>query len=259
MYNLASKILSIFLDPLALALLLLVGAWFVRRRRFRVFQSIYVAAVLLLIVLSCPTVSGWLTGSLEDQYPDEGSTAFASAQAIVVLGGAINVPSEIHHAIGITRSSDRLLVALRLYDAGKAPLVVLSGGNNPLMGNARNRSEADEMRDLLEEWGIPHAAILVEGGSINTRENALFSHRLLAPRGIERIILVTSALDMPRAAASFRKVGFDIVAAPADFDNGWTEPSAIFEWMPSAEALEESGRAIHEWLGFWVYRLRGWA
>lgn len=258
MYNVASKILSIFLDPLALIVLLLLGAWLFERRRSRVFQGIYAIAVISLIVLGCPTVSGLLASSLEDQNPDKGTEGVASAQAIVVLGGAINMPSRIHHVSGIISSSDRLLVALRLYHAGKAPLVILSGGNNPLIGEVRKRSEADEMRVLLEEWGIPDSAILVEGGSINTRENALFSRRLLASKGIGRIILVTSAIHMPRAAGTFRKVGFDVVAAPADFRSGWGESSAIFNWIPATDAMKVSSDSIHEWLGIWVYRIRGW-
>ena len=56
------------------------------------------------------------------------------------------------------------------------------------------QSEAEVMRRLLVEWGVPGAVIEIEGGSINTHENALFSHRLLAGRGIGRIILVTSAM-----------------------------------------------------------------
>ena len=109
------------------------------------------------------------------------------------------------------------------------------------------------------EWGIPDAAIEVEGGSINTRENAVFSHQLFAPRGISRIILVTSAIHMPRAAAAYSKAGFDVVAAPADFQTGWSAPSAIFRWMPQSDAIFKSSEAIHEWMGLWVYRFRGWA
>jgi uncharacterized SAM-binding protein YcdF (DUF218 family) len=109
------------------------------------------------------------------------------------------------------------------------------------------------------DQGHSRRASKIEGGSINTHENALFSHRLLAGRGIGRIILVTSATHMPRAAAAYRKAGFDLVAAPADFQTGWQEPSAIFRWMPQAEAIFKSSKAIHEWLGLWVYRFRGWA
>jgi uncharacterized SAM-binding protein YcdF (DUF218 family) len=151
-------------------------------------------------------------------------------------------------------------MALRLYHSGKAPLIVLSGGNNPLFSEeVPEKPEAEVMRLLLVEWRIPDSTIRVEGDSINTHENALFSHRLLAAQGIQRIILVTSGMHMPRAAAAFRNVGFDVVAAPADFQTGWRAPSALFRWMPQADALVNSSKAIHEWVGLWLYRLRGWA
>ena len=260
MYNLASKILSLFLDPLALAIILLVCAFLVRKRRPRVFQITYIVTVMFLAVAACPTVEVWLTASLERQYPDRDVDSYPSAQAIVVLGGSIRMPSTVHHASAIIDSSDRLLMALRLYHAGKAPLVILSGGNNPLFTEqVPEHPEAEVMRSLLVEWGIPAAAIEVEGGSINTRENAVFSYRLLASRGIGRIILATSAIHMPRAAAAFRKAGFDVVAAPADFQTGWEEPSAIFRWVPASSSISGSSRAMHEWLGLWVYHFRGWA
>jgi uncharacterized SAM-binding protein YcdF (DUF218 family) len=173
---------------------------------------------VFLLLAGCPTVENWLTATLERQFPDIGSGSCPPAQVIVVLGGAIQMPSTVHHASGITNPSDRLLMALRLYHAGKAPLVILSEGNNPLsFERVSEQSEAEIMRRVLVEWGIPDAAIEVEGGSINTRENAVFRHRLLTGRGISRIILVTSAIHMPRAAAPYRKAGFDVVAAPTDF------------------------------------------
>jgi uncharacterized SAM-binding protein YcdF (DUF218 family) len=260
MYYFASKILPLFLDPLVLAIVLLVGSFLIRKRRPKLFQIAYVVSVILLLVAGSPIVEGWLTGSLERQYPDAGADSYPSAQAIVVLGGTLHMPSTVHHSSGILNPSDRLLMALRLYHAGKAPLVVLSGGTSPLFfEKVPEESEAEDMRRLLVEWGMPDTAIQMEGGSINTRENALFSHRLLANRGVERIILVTSAIHMPRAAAAFGKAGFEVVAAPADFRTGWAESSGMFLWIPDAGSLVGSSKAIREWLGLWVYRLRGWA
>jgi hypothetical protein len=107
MYNLASKILPLVLDPLVLAIVLLVCSFVVRKRLPKVFQITYVVSVILLLVAACPTVEGWLTGSLERQYPDAGADSYPSAQAIVVLGGTIHMPSMVHHASGIINPSDR--------------------------------------------------------------------------------------------------------------------------------------------------------
>jgi uncharacterized SAM-binding protein YcdF (DUF218 family) len=259
MFNLASKVLFLFIDPPALILILLVIAWIARRRFTRIFPGTLAATLLLFYLLACPKASEWLVSTLEDQYRDNGIANAPAAPAIVVLGGALNMPSGSHSLAEITSSSDRLLEALRLYRVGKAPLIVASSGDNPLLSKAGNMHNAEAMRSILEEWGAPSSAILVEDASINTRENALFTRSLLEQRGIGRVLLVTSAIHMPRAASAFRKVGFDVFPVPGDFLTGWEEQRALFNWFPSSTAMANSRDAIHEWLGLWVYRLRGWS
>ena len=107
MYNLASKTLPLFFDPFVLAIVLLVCSFLVRKQRPKVFQITYVVSVLFLLIAGCPTVEGWLTGSLEGQYPDAGADSYLSAQATVVLGGTIHMPSMVHHASGIKDGSWR--------------------------------------------------------------------------------------------------------------------------------------------------------
>jgi uncharacterized SAM-binding protein YcdF (DUF218 family) len=256
MYNLASKLLAPLFDPLALAILLAVCALLAWKRR-RLAAWLSILSLALLLAFSCDVVARALMRPLEDQSRDSGLDV-PSAQAIVVLGGAIRMPSGIHHSAGLIDSSDRLLAAYRLYRGGKAPLIFCSGGNNPMSGQSGKTAEAVRMARLLEEWNVPSAAIQVEGESINTRENAIRSYQALAPRGIRRILLVTSAFHMPRAAGAFRKVGFEVIAAPADFHAGWEEPDILSRWLPRADNLVYSETALHEWLGLAIYRLRGW-
>jgi len=256
MFNIASKLLAPLLSPLTLAVLLAVCsllAWTHRRIAIRLL----IASVTFLVVFSSTIPSSALVRSLEDQYPDSGMEVPA-AQAIVVLGGAIRMPSGSHHATALVESSDRILTAFRLYRAGKAPLVFCSGGNSPMAGQTGKTPEADWMAALLREWNIPQSAIRLEGQSINTRENAVRSYRMLAPLGVHRILLVTSAMHMPRAAGAFRKAGFVVVAAAADFHSGWGEPNFLSLWSLRADNLVDTEEALHEWLGIGIYRLRGW-
>jgi len=258
LFNFASKVLSLFIEPASLIFILLVVALLLRKLFPRVARVAQISAVLVLYILSCPAFSHWLVGTLEEKNPDRGVLLTASAQAIVVLGGALRLPDHVHPLIGITNSSDRVLLASRLYRAGKAPLVVVSGGDNPLVAQRGSLHEADAMRDLLVEWGVPATAILVEGGSTNTHENALFTCAILAPKKVNHILLVTSAMHMPRAQASFQKVGFNTDIAPADFNTGWGSGLVLFKWVPTTGALAISNEAIHEWAGLVVYKLRGW-
>ncbi|MCB0256959.1 MAG: YdcF family protein, partial [Anaerolineae bacterium] len=61
---------------------------------------------------------------------------------------------------------------------------------------------------------------------------------------------------MRRALASFQLLGVDAVPAATDFEvNGQTRG---LDWLPDAEALAASSRALREYLGYVVYRWRGW-
>ena len=82
----------------------------------------------------------------------------------------------------------------------KAPLLLLSGGSL-----WTRPTEAEQMRGVLSEWGVPDGAMILEDESRNTRENAVASLRLMQQRGLRRALLVTSAFHMPRALAIFQK------------------------------------------------------
>src|SRR6185436_17873774 len=96
------------------------------------------------------------------------------ADAIVVLGGGTTARTPQQPEVGLAGSGGRLLHAFRLYRAGKAPLVLLSGD-----GLTPAESEARQMRTILAEWGVPDGAMLLEERSRNTHENAVESAAIL--------------------------------------------------------------------------------
>jgi uncharacterized SAM-binding protein YcdF (DUF218 family) len=97
--------------------------------------------------------------------------------------------------------------------AGKARFVIASGG-----ALRKGPAETYAMAALLTAWGVPQEAIILETASRNTYENAINSKRLLEAHGLHQVLLVTSALHMPRALALFRALGIDAGPAPTDFE-----------------------------------------
>ena len=71
-------------------------------------------------------------------------------------------------------------------------------------------------------------------------------------------MLVTSALHMPRAVAAFRGAGIRVVPAATDVRAAADHSPAVFDWVPSAAALELTTAALHEIAGLFYYRWRGW-
>ena len=89
--------------------------------------------------------------------------------------------------------------------------------------------------------GINPSRVILETKSTSTYENAIFGAALVRPQAQDRWLLVTGALHMPRALASFRKAGFHVEPWPIHDD--------------AASELSMATSAMHEWIGLIAYRV----
>ena len=250
-----SKILSLLIHPLVLGLLLgatggVVAVWW---RRWGV--SLVGLGLLAVWIPATPFVADGLQGTLESAFPPAPVADAPSVDAIVVLGGAIGAPRPPRIYPDLSGAADRVWHAARLYRAGKAPVIVASGGTLPWR-DQRFR-EAEAMQALLTTWGVPADAVLLESQSANTFQNATNTARIAERRGFDRVLLVTSALHMRRALATFRAAGVPAVPAATDHRvvHGRT---TLLDVVPDAGALSASTAAIREYVGYLVYDWRGW-
>jgi len=209
-----------------------------------------------LWALSTPQVADALARGLESQVEARPVEEAAEADAIVVLGGGLGPALPPRLGPDLDEAADRVLHAARLYRAGKAPLVVATGGYAPWTGDAPPESESTA--DLLVEWGVPRESILVETGSRDTHENVVQVAKLLDEHHARRILLVTSAMHMPRALAVFERTGLVVIPSPTDFQAVTGSHETILDWVPRADALDVSARALHEHIGRIWYHLHGW-
>ena len=226
-------------------------------RRHSLARALFVVAVAWPLFWSLPPVSAYLRRSLEGRYPDRPLESLPAADAIVVLGGMMR-PGFVDHPLpDLGSPSDRVWHAARLYHAGKAPRIVMSGGPAPL--GDMLAAEGDAMGQFAVDLGVPREAIAVEAASRSTRENALLTAKILRQQGAARVLLVTSAVHMGRALETFRAAGVDAEPAPTDFEVLDNPHDSLFAWCwPDAAALCDSTRALHEYVGWWVYWARGW-
>ena len=251
------KLLAQCAYPLGLSLMAcLLALPFLARGRTRAGLGLILAAVGWLWFWSLPVVSDGLRLTLEQRFHNADVADLPRADAVVVLGGAMDAGPPGYPYPNLGPAADRVWHAARLYHAGKAGRLILSGGGVEWRGDWI--AEAEGMRRLLSDLGVPESALIIENRSRSTRENALFSAELMHRLGLERVLLVTSALHMARALATFRAVGVAAIPAPTDFEV-MPEPSHLLRWLPDAAALADSTRAIKEYLGLWMYRRRGWA
>lgn len=168
---LLTKLLPIFLYPIGLGLALLalglVLAWRGARRLAFVLTSCVVAGLWLA---SSPIFAEWSLGLLERQHPPIAIEDLPAAEVAIVLGGAVSGPIPPRKTLDLLEAADRVLHASRLYRAGKVRRVLVVGGNLPWSPGVA--PEAELIRDLLIEWGVPATAIDLGAKSRNTYENA---------------------------------------------------------------------------------------
>lgn len=253
---LASKIAAALVLPLNLSILLGLAALVLARRRHAgAAAAVGLLALAILYAASVPAVRDALVSPLERDFPPADPAAAPAAGAVVVLGGSLATGIPPRRGPELADASDRILHASRLFRAGRAPLVVPTGGRLPWSPAAR--SEAAEMADLLVEWGVPREAILEEGRGRTTAENASETAKLLRGRGVRRVLLVTSSIHMRRALAAFRVEGLEVVPSPCDALVAGPSATGALAWLPSPEALAGTHRALREHLGLAFYRLTG--
>jgi len=257
-----SKLLPLFLYPLGLTSLFLLVGLIIAWKRPALALVPMGMSLLIILVASNAWVSSLLMQSLEWQQIS--SEELPEAEAIILLGGSTRVPTPPRNTVEITESGDRVLYAAHLYKEGKAPLIIATGGRITWLQNAP--PEADSMKNLLIEIGVPESAIIEETQALNTYENALYTKKILEQRGIKQSLLVTSASHMPRSLRVFQKQGIDVIPSPTDFlvtQLDWEQlqmsPQAtLLNLLPSAENLKQTTQALKEYLGLIVYWLKGW-
>ena len=219
-------------------------------------MALLASAILVLTVLSSPPVANRLARAME--LPAEQSyRPEVTYDAVVLLGGTVEANMSGHEDPRLTRSYnanvERLLATFDLLRRGQAKTAILSGGVTE-----SGAIEAQVLADQLADWGVDRSRLLLEGQSLNTRDNATGSAAILREHGLRTVLVVTSAMHVPRAHGCFRAVGIDVDMLPVDF-RSYDPDVGRRSVLPRAFALEESTAMIREWVGRRVYRLRGYS
>jgi uncharacterized SAM-binding protein YcdF (DUF218 family) len=141
--------------------------------------------------------------------------------AIVVLGAAQydGRPSPVFEA--------RLAHAVGLYDAGVAPLFIVTGGK----ATGDRTTEAAVARAYAEQHAVPAAAITGEDHGRNTLESIQAVAKLLRDRDVRRVVFVSDRLHMLRVLRMAQDLGIEAYGSPTE-----TSPSDR-ELRPRVEAL----------------------
>ena len=143
----------------------------------------------------------WLVGIVVAIFVYPKSVGPTKCDVIVVLGAAVvgSRPSPVLEG--------RLEEALRLYQEGWAPEILLTGGRSP----GDSLSEGEVGRNFLVAAGIPSSRIHLETSSRTTVENLREASRIMDDHGYRSALVVSDPLHLFRARRIAR--GLDMDAA----------------------------------------------
>ncbi|WP_129724012.1 YdcF family protein [Xylanivirga thermophila] len=121
------------------------------------------------------------------------------ADCIIILGCSVygNIPSPLLMA--------RLDEGLRLYNAGYADYIIVSGGK----GQGENISEAQAMKEYLSKHGIDEEKIIMEDRSFSTIQNISYSKAKMDERGLRTSIIVSNKFHLKRSSIIAKRLGMD--------------------------------------------------
>jgi len=245
--------------PTGITLLLILAGVLFRRRwvMWIAFVFFWVCSTSVFSNLAVRSVEGWTERGL--------AINSEKADVIVVLSsGRVLAPGTAK--VSEWGDPDRFYGGIELFKAGKAPLLIFTGGWSPWEPMAE--LEGTILTRHAIEAGIPEKNILVTASAVNTAEEAnvvmalLNQNQIIAKRADGKrllpsfkVLLVTSAFHMARSKELFEQVGLQVIPFPVDFQVSAGSKLTLMSFLPSADALSQTEMAWREFYGILYYWL----
>ncbi len=178
-------------------------------------RAILISAALVVILVAC--------AMLARAFAPAGNTARTRFDAIIVLGSPADSdgnPTPVQLS--------RVAEAVREYERGVAPRLILSGGSTD-----HGYVEAQVMARAAEALGVPASSIFPEPEALDTIHNACNSTRIMKDHGWRSAEVVSSPSHLPRAGLIFSREPLEWHLHPAPP----LEPQSVFA-HDGTEALE---------------------
>ncbi len=238
------------LSWLLLSLAAFVVVWlFLRRRRWMLVVCGGLAAfsIFAMTPMFANTLLYWLES---ESATSDFCTTSPPDTAVVLAGGLDRLPKHAREFSVINIASRRRAeLASEWWSAKPGRKLVFAGGSR-VRGFA---PESALLTGYARRLGVDAPAMRQEDASRNTWQNAK-NLAALSPAVPRRVVLITSAMHMPRARYSMRQAGFQVCPMPADFRFEPFDFPGYF--IPQGSSMQKTESALHEIVGNLYYRLR---
>jgi len=246
------KLLLVLFRPLTWIVLLFLLAAFSRTEKWKKLG--FRGGLIALLFFTNPFIIRTIISAYET--PPASLPAGKQFGAGILLGGFISYDADDKTGY-FNQAADRFIQTALLYKRGQIKRIIVSAGNGYITENTFR--EADFVKQRLTELGVPATDILTDAASRNTEENAIYTKRIIDSLQLQPpLLLISSAMHLPRAQQVFQKKGMNVVLYPADFSAKGAGNNLLEDYLlPSSMALVQWNNCIKEWVGRFTYRLTG--
>jgi vancomycin permeability regulator SanA len=140
------------------------------------------------------------------------------ADVVIVLGSKVHPDGK--PSSGLQRRLER---AQQLFRLGAVQAIIVSGGRG-----VEGFQEADVMRRVLMQAGVPADKIITDRTGNNTRLTAIHGASIMHSHSWHSAVVVSQYYHVPRAKMAFRQEGIrQVSGAAAEYRFAWTDPISI--------------------------------
>jgi len=246
---------SLLILPLPLFWIMLTVAFVLHQKKNKIWpKRIFTIALIWLAAVTTPFLPELLVKNLENRWPvfslDRWSGTEKPVHILVLGGGHVNdyrLP-ETSQLSGAALS--RLTEGIRIYRQLPGSDLITSG--------FRGKEDVPQAKVLAEAavcLGVEPTRIKMQTEPRNTWMEATEYKRLFGDSA--QLILVTSAIHLPRAVYLFKKAGLHPMPAPAGYMVKENKKRRLDFWIPSSENIKRTEAVIHEQVGILWSKLGG--
>jgi len=254
MFFVVSKILKVFIYPLTWIVLLLILAYCVKNKKWH--RGFFIAAIAILLLFSNKPLLEWSQYMTTRSYSHQKLPKQYYSVALV-MGGYASMDTATMQLHYIEDRGARLWEAIRLYEAGIADKLLISG-DATIAVDADGNGTADAFREFIGDFGVHADDLILEQRARNTRENATYSIAMLDSLGFKdkECLLVTSASHIKRSRDCFATEGWELDTYAT---NIYPKPHPrATDFIPRWKTLTDWHELLNEWLGNIVYKIVGY-
>lgn len=246
---LIKKLISVFIHLIPGLFLLLMLGLLIRSRWPKCSLVLLWSGLSLLVALSSPAVSNRLVATLENKYPALSAAPDDTALVLVLADGHIWAPDRPTNTVLKAIGLSRLTEGIRLWKTQPQSVLATSG--------EKFRSPVEHslvMNRFALQQGVSAEQTVQFPTTRDTHDEIVDAIAYLESQGSpsnRRIVVVSSAVHLPRIALMLDHYGATYTMAPTDYI-AVTAPWYRFHGY----YLNNADRVLHEYVGMLWFKLR---